>query len=221
MDQHLTYSYERITKDEFDKGILYETTKRIIDILGSLIGLILLSPVFLITAIAIKLDSKGPVFFAHKRLGKNGKIIKMYKFRTMYVGAEDMLNSLSEEQKKEFEKNFKLKDDPRVTKIGDKLRKTSLDELPQLFNILIGNMSIVGPRPIVEREIKKYGPYGKYLLLIKPGLTGLWQVSGRSDVDYDDRVKLDMKYILNRSTWFDIKIIFKTVGVVFHRTGAY
>ncbi|QCX34860.1 sugar transferase [Caloramator sp. E03] len=200
---------------------LYFFIKRILDIILSFVGIILCLPIFLVISIAIIIDSPGNPFFSHKRLGLNGKIIKVYKFRSMYKNAEEMLKKLTPEQKKEFEENFKLKDDPRITKVGAFLRKTSLDELPQLFNILIGNMTIVGPRPIVEKELEKYGIYAEKFLSAKPGLTGLWQVSGRSDTTYEERVMLDMEYIDNRSILNDIIIIFKTILVVFKKSGAY
>ncbi|WP_242833407.1 MULTISPECIES: sugar transferase [Clostridium] len=199
---------------------MYNFLKRTIDIAGALAGLVILSPVFIVIALLIKIDSKGPVFFGHKRLGYNGKLIKVYKFRSMVINAEELLNNLSPEQKSEFEKNFKLENDPRVTRVGDVLRRTSLDELPQLVNILKGELTIVGPRPIVEKEIKLYGEYGKKLLSVKPGLTGNWQANGRSDTTYEERVKLDMDYIDNRTIWMDIMIILKTVVVVLKGKGA-
>jgi len=195
--------------------------KRIFDIIFSSIALILLFPVFLIIAILIKIKSpEGPVFFAHNRLGKDGKIFKVYKFRTMVPDAEQKLKDLFKkhpELEEEYKKDFKLKDDPRIIPvIGNFLRETSLDELPQFFNSLIGNMSVVGPRPIVEDEVKKYGKYANKLFSVKPGVTGLWQVSGRNDIEYDERVALDMEYIDKRSLWLDIKIVFQTV-----KKGAY
>ena len=205
---------------EYDKNLGYYIIKRIIDIIGALCGILLLSPVMIVIAIMNKLDSKGPVFFGHKRLGMNGEFIKVYKFRTMLPNAEELLKKLTPEQEKEFQKNFKLENDLRVTNFGQLLRKTSLDELPQLLNILKGNMSIVGPRPIIEKEIEKYGIYGDKLLSVKPGLTGNWQASGRSDTTYEERVHLDMDYIDYRSIWMDIMIIFKTVGVVVRKQGA-
>lgn len=198
--------------------------KRLIDILLSLTGLIILSPVFLIIIFLIKVTSKGPVFFKHRRLGLNGKIINVYKFRSMVVNAEEKLKSLLEsdpEFKEEYYRSYKLKKDPRLTKIGCFLRKTSLDELPQLFNVLKGDMSLVGPRPIVENEISKYGEYAKYLLRVPPGVTGFWQVSGRNDIDYEERVKMDMQYILNWNIWLDINILFKTIPAVLKKDGAY
>lgn len=205
---------------EVEGKLGYNIIKRVFDFISSLIAIIVFLPVFLIIIAAIKLDSKGPVIFSHKRLGQGGKLIKVYKFRSMVQNADEVMKNFTKEQKEEFAKNFKLENDPRITKVGDFLRKTSLDELPQLFNILIGNMTVVGPRPIVEKELEKYGVYGDKFLSVKPGLTGLWQVSGRSDTTYEERVSLDMEYIDKRSFWFDLKIIFKTVIVVFRREGA-
>lgn len=198
----------------------YLIVKRTIDILGALIGLVLLSPIFLIVAIAIKLDSKGPIIFGHTRKGLHGKDIKVYKFRTMYENSQEIFNNFTKEQKEEFYKNFKLENDPRVTKIGDFLRRTSIDELPQLINILNGSMSIVGPRPIVQKEIALYGDYANKLFSVVPGLTGYWQANGRSDTTYEERIKMDMYYIDNRGFWLDFKIIIKTFGSVLKGEGA-
>ncbi|MFX0548416.1 sugar transferase [Hathewaya histolytica] len=205
---------------KYKRGLIYNFTKRTIDIFGSLIGIILLSPIFIIICAIIKNDSKGPAIFSHKRIGKAGKIINVCKFRTMVPNAEDLIEKLPENQKKEFLENFKLENDPRITSIGKFLRKSSLDELPQLFNILIGNMSIVGPRPIVQKELIKYGQDASKLLSVKPGLTGMWQANGRSDTTYEERVQMDMDYIDNRSFWLDIKIIFQTVIAVVKKRGA-
>lgn len=198
----------------------YLIVKRTIDILGALIGLVLLSPIFLIVAIAIKLDSKGPIIFGHTRRGLHGKDIKVYKFRTMYENSQEIFNNFTKEQKEEFYKNFKLENDPRVTKIGDFLRRTSIDELPQLINILNGSMSIVGPRPIVQKEIDLYGDYANKLFSVVPGLTGYWQANGRSDTTYEERIKMDMYYIDNRGFWLDFKIIIKTFRSVLKGEGA-
>ena len=198
----------------------YLIVKRTIDILGALIGLVLLSPIFLIVAIAIKLDSKGPIIFGHTRKGLHGKDIKVYKFRTMYENSQEIFNNFTKEQKEEFYKNFKLENDPRVTKIGDFLRRTSIDELPQLINILNGTMSIVGPRPIVEKEVALYAEYAHKLFSVVPGLTGYWQANGRSDTTYEERIKMDMYYIDNRGFWLDFKIIIKTFGSVLKGEGA-
>ena len=198
----------------------YLIVKRTIDILGALIGLVLLSPIILIVAIAIKLDSKGPIIFGHTRKGLHGKDIKVYKFRTMYENSQEIFNNFTKEQKEEFYKKFKLENDPRVTKIGDFLRRTSIDELPQLINILNGSMSIVGPRPIVQKEIDLYGDYANKLFSVVPGLTGYWQANGRSDTTYEERIKMDMYYIDNRGFWLDFKIIIKTFGSVLKGEGA-
>lgn len=206
--------------DEKKKEGFYLFAKRVTDILGALIGLILLSPIFLIVAIAIKLDSKGPIIFGHTRKGLGGKDIKVYKFRTMYENSKEIFDNFTEEQKQEFYKNFKLDNDPRITKIGNFLRKSSIDELPQLINILNGSMSIVGPRPIVEKEIAIYGEYAPKLFSVVPGLTGYWQANGRSDTTYQERIKMDMYYIDNRSLGLDLKIIFKTFSSVIKGEGA-
>ncbi|AAK80999.1 lipopolysaccharide/colanic/teichoic acid biosynthesis glycosyltransferase [Clostridium acetobutylicum] len=221
--QDLDLEYDRITVEpykDYDKSNVYYISKRVIDIVFSIIGIVVLSPLMLAICIYIKISSKGNAIFSHIRLGYRGKHIKVYKFRTMVQNAETVLKNMTPEQKKEFEENFKLEYDPRVTKVGRFLRKTSLDELPQFFNILRGNMTLVGPRPIVEAELNKYGRYGKKLLSVKPGLTGLWQVSGRSDISYSERVMLDMQYIDNRSLWLDIKILFMTFIVVIKKEGA-
>ena len=200
----------------------YMFCKRLIDIIGSLAGIILLSPIFLIVAIAIKVeDPRGKIIFGHKRVGKDGKLFPCLKFRSMFANAEEMKKNFTPAQKKEYAETFKLKDDPRITKVGKFIRKTSLDELPQLFNILKGDMTIVGPRPIVTDELKYYGEYDKYYMAVKPGLTGLWQVSGRSDTSYDERVELDMEYIKARTIAKDIYIMIMTVVKVLKREGSY
>lgn len=203
-----------------EKIRLYSVTKKSMDLILSFIGLILLIPVFLILAILVKLDSKGPVFYAHTRKGKNRSDIKIYKFRTMYSNSDEIFESFSDEQKEEYYKNFKLDNDQRVTKVGDFLRRTSLDEIPQLINVLKGDLSLVGPRPIVEKEICKYGQYADKLFSVIPGITGYWQSHGRSDTSYDERIEMDMYYIDNRSILLDIKIMFKTVISVIKKEGA-
>ena len=206
--------------NEKKKEGFYLFVKRVTDILGALIGLILLSPIFLIVAIAIKLDSKGPIIFGHTIKGLGGKDIKVYKFRTMHENSKEIFDNFTEEQKQEFYKNFKLDNDPRITKIGNFLRRSSIDELPQLINILNGSMSIIGPRPIVEKEIALYGEYAPKLFSVVPGLTGYWQANGRSDTTYQERIKMDMYYIDNRSLGLDLKIIFKTFSSVIKGEGA-
>lgn len=204
-----------------NNSIFYTATKRIIDILGSLIGIIILSPLFIIVAVLIKLeDPKGNIIFGHKRVGKNGEMFPCLKFRSMFANAEEMKKKFTEAQKREYAETFKLKDDPRITKVGNFIRRTSLDELPQLFNVLKGDMTMVGPRPIVTAELEFYGEFEVYYKSVKPGLTGLWQVSGRSDTSYEERVELDMKYISTRSILKDLYIILMTVFKVLKREGA-
>ena len=199
---------------------VYIVVKRFLDIFLSLIGLIILSPIFLIIAIIIKLDSKGPVFFVHSRIGEKGKPIGIYKFRTMVTNAEELIKKFTPEQKEEFEKNFKLENDPRVTKIGNFLRKTSLDELPQILNILKGELSIIGPRPIVQAELEKYGDDKEKFLSVKPGLTGYWAANGRSDISYEERIQMELYYVDNMSFGLDIKIFCKTILAVIKKEGA-
>ncbi len=219
--QNLDYNISKKINGEISMSLkIYSLFKRIFDVVSSTLLLIILSPLFLILIVLVKLDSKGPVFFGHKRIGYKGETISVYKFRSMVQNAEEVLRNFTPEQKEEFEKNFKLDDDPRVTKIGAFLRKTSLDELPQLINIIKGDMSVIGPRPIVQKEVVKYGKYADKLFSVKPGLTGFWQANGRSDTTYDERVQMDMYYIDNRSTLLDIKILFKTVIAVIRKEGA-
>lgn len=203
-------------------GIYSKYIKRGIDIFLSVIGLILLSPIFGFIAIAIKLDSKGSVFYKHKRIGKDGEIIYLYKFRSMYTDSKERLEMLlkNPDIRKEWEENFKLKDDPRITKIGKFLRKTSLDELPQLLNILKGEMSIIGPRPVIDEELEKYRQNKSKFLSVTPGLTGYWACNGRSATTYEDRIAMELYYIDNISARIDIKIFFKTILSVLNRKGA-
>lgn len=198
----------------------YKITKRTADILVSLIGLIFLSPLFLIISIAVKLDSKGPAFFVHKRIGKDGKIINVYKFRTMVDNAEGLIRKFTPEQLKKFNENFKLEDDPRITRIGKFLRKTSLDELPQLLNILKGELSIIGPRPVVSNELERYGENKEKFLSVTPGLTGYWAANGRSCTTYEERMQMELYYVDNISLKTDIEIFFKTIILVLKREGA-
>ncbi|GAB4281353.1 MAG: hypothetical protein Kow0080_34870 [Candidatus Promineifilaceae bacterium] len=183
-------------------------------------GILFLLPLFALLALAVRLDSPGPIIHRRRVLGKDGRVFHAYKFRTMYVNGDEILDRYPE-LKAELAQNHKLKNDPRITRIGAILRKFSLDELPQLFNIVKQDMSLVGPRIIAPNEITKYGEWGETLLTVMPGLTGLWQVSGRSNTTYDDRVQLDMTYIHNYSLWLDIKIILKTVPAVLKGEGAY
>ena len=198
--------------------------KRIFDITATVIGGILILPVIAIVAILIYLDSPGPIVFGHKRVGQGGKEFPCYKFRSMVPNAQEALEIYLKENpeaREEWERDFKLKDDPRVTKIGKFLRKTSLDELPQLWNVLIGDMSLVGPRPIVRAEVEKYGEYINDFYLVPPGITGVWQVSGRSDTTYEERVLMDSWYVHNWSVWIDIVYLVKTVLAVLKGKGAY
>ena len=197
--------------------------KRCIDIILSLLGLIILSPVFLLIAILIKKEDHGNVFYKHKRIGHMNKYIYIYKFRSMtnkYKTFDEFYQTLSDEQKQEWDENFKLENDPRITKIGNFLRKTSLDELPQIINILKGDMSVIGPRPVVNDEIEKYGNQKAKFLSVKPGLTGYWAANGRSATTYEDRIKLELYYIDHCSLLLDIKIFFKTILSVLKKEGA-
>ncbi|HCJ3419235.1 TPA: undecaprenyl-phosphate galactose phosphotransferase WbaP, partial [Klebsiella pneumoniae] len=197
--------------------------KRCFDIAGSLTIILILSPLLIYITTKVKKDG-GPAIYGHERVGKNGHKFKCLKFRSMVINSQEVLSKLLENDpvaRVEWDTTFKLKNDPRVTPIGRFLRRTSLDELPQLFNVLRGEMSLVGPRPIITDELARYNDEVAYYLLSKPGMTGLWQVSGRSDVDYDTRVYLDAWYVKNWSMWNDIAILFKTVGVVLKRDGAY
>jgi exopolysaccharide biosynthesis polyprenyl glycosylphosphotransferase len=199
----------------------YLIAKRIMDICGALVGFICLSWLFLIVALLIKLeDPKGPVFFKQVRVGKDGKEFYMYKFRSMVTSAEELLESLLH-LNETTGAMFKMKNDPRVTKVGKFIRKTSIDELPQLWNVLKGDMSLVGPRPPLPREVAQYTEYDKQRLLVTPGCTGLWQISGRSNVGFKEMVELDLQYIRNRSIFFDLKIIFKTIFVLFGSKDAF
>ncbi len=210
-----------LSKKDINKRQSFLFTKRLIDIIGSIVGLIGLSPIMVWAAYKIKQEENGsPVFFVQERVGKNGKTFKMYKFRSMCMDAEQKLIELIDQNEVEGAM-FKIKEDPRVTKIGKKLRKTSIDELPQLWNVLKGEMSLIGPRPALPREVKKYDDYDMQRLLVKPGCSGLWQVSGRNELSFNEMVELDMMYIKNQSFAIDIKIVFKTIMVIIKSKGAY
>lgn len=199
--------------------------KTVFDYILTLVGAVFISPLLVYIAYRIKKEDPGPVFFAHTRIGKDGKPFPCFKFRSMVVNSQEMLQKYLAENpaaREEWERDFKLKDDPRVTPIGKFLRSTSLDELPQIFNVLRGEMSLVGPRPVIQEELDKYyGETAKLYCTVKPGITGLWQVSGRSDLGYDERVALDATYIKNRRFWGDVVILWKTIGVVLMKKGAY
>ena len=208
-------------ENEPTKGFsFYEVIKRTIDIVCSFVGILVLSPLFIVIAIIIKLTSKGPVFFSQKRVGKYGREFDMYKFRSMVVNAEELKEKLAA-QNEMSGPMFKMKDDPRVTKVGKFIRKTSIDELPQLWNILKGDMSLVGPRPSLPKEVAQFEDWMYKRLEVKPGLTCYWQVSGRNNIDFEDWMKLDVKYVEERNLWIDIKLIFKTVGVLFGDKNAH
>lgn len=208
--------YERLTK----KQSVYKYIKRGIDVVLASIALVVLSPIFLIIALAIKLESKGPVFFKHTRIGKDGKIIKLYKFRSMVINAEELIKTFTPEQMKEYKENYKLTNDPRITKVGKFLRKTSLDELPQLLNIIRGDLTIIGPRPVIAEELKKYGTNTEKFLSVTPGLTGYWAANGRSCTTYEQRMQMELYYIDNLSLKMDVKVFFKTIEAVIKREGA-
>lgn len=197
--------------------------KRLFDIFSAITLLILLSPFFIYLCIKISKDG-GPAVYGHTRVGMNGKKFKCYKFRSMVINSQEVLEHLLATDpiaKAEWEKDFKLKNDPRITKIGHFIRKTSIDELPQLWNVLKGDMSFVGPRPVTEDELPRYRQYVKYYLAVRPGITGLWQISGRNDTTYNERIRLDTRYIITWSLLQDFIILFRTVSVVIFRKGAY
>jgi len=217
-----TYNKEvTLSKEKIRKKYIYHFVTRLIDIMGSIIGLVFLSPVFLFVAYRIKKEEpNGTILYSQMRVGRNGEQFRMYKFRSMCMDADKKLAELLELNEVEGAM-FKMHDDPRITKVGKFIRKTSIDELPQFWNVLRGNMSIVGSRPPLVREVAEYTDYDKQRLYVKPGCTGLWQVSGRNDVGFHDMVSLDIQYIQHMSIRNDIKIILKTVGVMLRPNGAY
>lgn len=204
----------------YKKKPIFAFCKRLFDIFSSGLALILFSWLFLIIAILVKCSSKGPVFYGHKRVGRNGKMFKVWKFRSMRNDPRPLEEILTPEQIEEYKRDFKITNDPRVTKIGKILRKTSLDELPQLWNIFIGQMSVVGWRPILEEELERYGENKELLLKVKPGLTGFWASHGRSDIAYEERIKMELYYSVKRGFWMDIRILYHTVIGVFKSEGA-
>lgn len=195
-------------------SFVYLIGKRSFDIIASFIAITLLLPLFLIIVILIKIDSPGPIFFSQKRNGFKGRFFEMYKFRSMVSDAEDRFKDV-EDMNEVSGYMFKIKNDPRITRIGRILRKTSMDELPQLFNVIKGEMSIVGPRPPIGREVENYDAWHNLRLSVKPGITGLWQVSGRNDMGFEDMCRLDLKYIRERGFIYDLRIIIKTIPVLF------
>ncbi len=213
--EQLKFNREKVQlkKQVEDNRAGYYFFKRTMDVICSLLALIVLSPIFLVVAILIRLEAKGNCIFSQERVGQYGEKFKMYKFRSMVANAEEIKHTL-------FNKNemsgpmFKMKEDPRVTKVGKFIRKTSIDELPQLVNVLKGEMSLVGPRPSLPKEVMKFEDWMMERLSVKPGLTCYWQVSGRSDIGFEEWMKLDVKYVRERSTLVDIRLIFKTFGVL-------
>ena len=207
---------ERLNRQYFYRGI-----KRLFDVVASATGVVVISPVLLIIAICIKVDDPhGPVFYTQTRVGKDGHEFKIIKFRSMVSNADELLAKLQDQNEVDGAM-FKMKDDPRITRVGRVIRKYSLDELPQLINVVTGSMSIVGPRPPLVSEVEQYTEYDKQRLLVTPGATGMWQVGGRNDVDFDEMVRLDLTYIQNRSVWLDLKIMLETVKVMIKPNGAY
>jgi len=201
----------------FDKTFFRCSVKRFGDVVFGLVALVLSSPLFVLMTLLVKLSSAGPIFYVQERVGRNYRRFGCIKFRTMYSEADDLLLNLldkSPELKIEFERDFKLRKDPRITPVGMFMRRSSLDELPQFINIIMGDMSLVGPRPIVEKEIPKYGDFMDTIVSVRPGLTGLWQVSGRNNLSYQRRVQLDFIYATNRSLLLDIRVILRTFGVL-------
>lgn len=222
------YALPTVTKEttRFRQGeaLGYKILKRIVDIIGALFGIIMLVPMTIGIYIAnLIVGDNGPIFYSQNRIGKDGKIFKMYKFRSMVMGADEKLEKYleeNEEARKEYKINKKLKDDPRVTKIGKFIRKTSIDEFPQFVNVLKGDMSLVGPRPYLPREIDDMGKAYPYITAVKPGVTGLWQVSGRNDVTFEERLDLDIQYYKQKGIKSDMKLLGKTVKKVAFKEGA-
>jgi len=207
------YNEVRSGLQERKTSLVYDFFKRAMDISCAAAGIIVLSPIFIITSILIRLDSRGPIFFSQERIGKDGKIFKMYKFRSMVVNAEELKKKLLKENEMSGPM-FKMKEDPRITGIGKFIRKTSIDELPQLFNVLKGEMSLVGPRPSLPKEVEKFDNWMLERLEVKPGLTCYWQVMGRNNIDFERWMELDIRYVKERSLLLDIKLILKTVNVL-------
>ncbi len=214
------YSRHNMNEIYRSKSAVYKQIKRLMDVLLSTVALIVLLPVFLVTAIAIKCEDNGPIFFAQQRAGKDMKPFYMYKFRSMYVNAEERMNEMMKDNEQTGHA-FKIKNDPRITKIGKVIRRLSIDELPQLINIIKGDMSIVGPRPILMFQMEECSPYERQRLVVQPGLTCYWQIGGRAGIKWEEWVELDLDYIENMSLWTDIKMIAKTIPAVLCGDGAY
>ena len=217
-----TSSYYYVPKKTAEKSSMYYLVKRAFDIVVSMIGIVVSLPILIVVSILIKLEDNGNVLYKHQRVGKDGKPLYMYKFRSMKKLDKPLEEILTPEQLYQYRTEFKIDNDPRITKIGNVIRKTSIDELPQLFNILLGDMSLVGPRPITKEEVELYGKDKSLLLSVKPGLTGYWQAYGRNNVTYEsgERQKMELYYCNNQSLVFDVKILFKTVVSVIKKDGA-
>ena len=209
-----------IDQDQLAKKRIYHIVKRIFDLIASLCGLIILSPLFLVVALLIKCEDHGPVFYKQKRVGKDQRGFDMFKFRSLHVDADKRLTELKEQNEVDGPM-FKMKNDPRITKIGHFIRKTSIDELPQLFNVVRVDMSLVGPRPPLPSEVAEYTAYDMQRLLVVPGCSGLWQATVRNSVGFHEMVQLDLEYIQKSSIWFDIKILFMTIKILFKPNSAY
>lgn len=209
-----------LNRDKIKSRFIYHGIKRIFDIVAAACGIIILSPLMIIIAVLIKAEDHGPIFYKQVRVGKNGKTFKMYKFRSMFVNADQMLAELKEQNDVEGPM-FKMKDDPRITRIGHFIRKHSLDELPQFFNVIKGEMSLVGPRPPLPAEVAEYSEYDKQRLYVTPGCTGLWQATARNNIGFDKMIQLDIEYIKVSNLWIDFIIILKTVIVMFVPNDAY
>ncbi len=211
---------ERVRRQIAPKVITYRKRKRLLDIFGSLFLLVVLSPVMLLTMLLVKVTSSGPVFYTSKRVGRMGRIFEFYKFRSMYQDADKRLKEVMDRNEKDGP-IFKMHDDPRITRLGRFLRKTSLDELPQLFNVFRGDMSLVGPRPPLPHEVEKYDDYAMERLSVRPGMTCYWQIMGRSNLTFEEWMELDHKYLEEMSVWTDLKILLKTPAAVLKGDGAY
>ncbi|MCT3211842.1 sugar transferase [Limosilactobacillus reuteri] len=209
-----------LNRDKIKSRFIYHGMKRLFDIVAAACGIIILSPLMIIIAVLIKAEDHGPIFYKQVRVGKNGKTFKMYKFRSMFVNADKMLDKLKEQNDVDGPM-FKMKDDPRITKIGHFIRKHSLDELPQFLNVLRGDMSLVGPRPPLPSEVEEYSEYDKQRLFVIPGCTGLWQATERNEVGFNEMVQLDIQYIQRASFMFDLWIIWKTVLIIVKPNGSY
>lgn len=224
LQKNVTSDTNKLEKTKKMKNVMYKFVKRTIDILASIIGIILLLPITFIIWIAnILVKDNGPIFFKQERIGKDGEFFKLYKYRSMVVDADDKLSKYlveNEEAREEYKKYKKLKNDPRITKVGKFIRNTSIDEFPQFINVLKGQMSLVGPRPYLPREIKDMQESFNEIIKVKPGLTGLWQVNGRSETTFEDRLRIDKEYVQKRGLKLDTKIFIWTIGKVFIKEGA-